>query len=46
MIVILSLTEKPYKQTRDTEAEIDVVEVLDQKYRIPVALLMANDHVS
>ena len=29
----------------DTRAEIDVVEALDEMYRIHVTLLMANDHV-
>ena len=45
IIVILSVAERSFKQTRDTGAEIDVVEVLDEMYRIHVALLMANDHV-
>ena len=34
------------KQTKDTGAEIDVVEVVDETYRIHVALWTANDHVS
>ena len=40
IIVILNVTERSVKQTRDTEVEIDVIEILNQMYHSHVALFI------